>query len=237
MKEQRYQLQLEGAARMFQCAFRCRQARKKVTELKKKKQELLEQGAALMLQSAWRIKQARAKVSGLREQKKQNECSAAIQRLWATKLARKKFLHTRKLVSRIAAYMRGVLARRRFVAMIASEMMPIVVKLQYANDINVGDTATSDAYVIVTATSPIAVTTTYNAPTTQLATVSCTKSSVKRMTLNPVWNEVLTTAAPRGSQLVLTMLDSDVVGQDDFLGQVKISREYVIICIERVGFA
>lgn len=53
-------------------------------------------------------------------------------------------------------------------------------------------------------------------------TVSIYKSKVIQNTLNPVWNEECIVVGFRGNNdaLILTMFDKDLVGADDFMGQV-----------------
>ncbi len=53
-------------------------------------------------------------------------------------------------------------------------------------------------------------------------TVSIYKSKVIQNTLNPVWNEEGIAVGFKGNNdvLVLTMFDKDLVGSDDFMGQV-----------------
>ena len=126
-------------------------------------------------------------------------------------------------------------------------MQNIIVTIYRANNVNIGDTTTSDPYVILSSIIDpsiessllhFAATSSFPARRRSSANLSSTlpaelakfftfktqsmqKSGVKYKTLDPVWDEqlILSSVYPQ-SKLVLTILDKDMVGSSDFLGQV-----------------
>jgi hypothetical protein len=209
LKQERQRLREEGCAIMLQSAWRTKKARRKAAEMKARKQRLMEEGAALQLQAAWRIKQARKRVSGLKQERAENKGAVSVQRLWKTRQARRHFLQLRQASTVVERVARGMLTRQRLGAMMRSfHPHNIIVSLKHGNDLNVADTNTSDPYVLVTAHSGSAL-------------LSYNKSKTIANTLNPVWNQdVVATLPQEDSRLALTIMDSDVVGHDDFMGQV-----------------
>lgn len=174
-----------------------------------------------MLQGAWRIRRARQRVNGLKREK---GGAIKLQRLWKTLLLRRKFLKYKKSSVKVEKLIRGYLARKRM-AKLVREFHPhnIIVTLQHAKDLNIADVNTSDPYVIVSAhrlqSNPRG-----NAKSTGTngELLSYTKSKVIANTLNPTWNEeTIVTSAIWNAQVALTVMDSDMVGAHDFLGQVS----------------
>lgn len=224
MKLERQRLREEGCAIMLQSAWRTKKARRKAAEMKARKQQLLEEGAAMQLQAAWRIKQARQRVAGLKKEKQdklENKGAVAVQRLWQTRQARRHFLKVRKACTLVERVARGMIARLRIGAL-QRNFHPhnFIVHLKSGQDLNVADTTTSDPYVLVTAHAGSIL-------------LSYNKSKTIPNTLNPVWNqELLVSAVQADSRVALTIMDSDVIGNDDFMGQVsKATDIYIHVCI------
>jgi hypothetical protein len=220
MKAERQRLREEACAIKLQAAWRIKKARAKVERLKAEKQRLLEEGAAMMFQSAWRVRKARQRVNGLKQER---GGAVKLQRLWKTVLLRRKFLKVKKSSIKIEKMIRGLLARRRM-AQLVREFHPhnLVVTLRHAHDLNIADINTSDPYVIVSAHrlqgAPKGAPKSAGRPGELF---SFGKSKVIPNSLNPTWNEeVIVTSMDWGSQLALTVMDSDMVGAHDFLGQV-----------------
>jgi hypothetical protein len=146
-----------------------------------------------------------------------------LQRRWKTVLLRRKFLKVKRSCIKIEKIVRGLLARRRM-ARLVREFHPhnMIVSLRHGRDLNIADVNTSDPYVVVSAHRL------QGAPTGGAKSTgrpgelfSFGKSKVIANTLNPTWGEeVLVTAFDWCSQLALTVMDSDMVGAHDFLGQV-----------------
>jgi hypothetical protein len=149
-----------------------------------------------------------------------------LQRRWKTVLLRRRFLKLRKSSIKIEKIIRGLLARRRMARMVR-EFHPhnLVVVLRHARDLNVADINTSDPYVIVSGHHLQGAS--KGAPKSAGRPgelFSFGKSKVIPNSLNPTWNEeVIVTSMDWNSQLTLTLMDSDMVGAHDFLGQVLAS--------------
>jgi hypothetical protein len=200
LKAERQRLREEGCALIVQSSWRIRKAKRKAAALKAERQRLREEGAALMLQSAWRIKQARRKMGGLRQarddeikRKKEEE---------ERKLAHATLIIT-KLLLRLACRLR----LRRTVSQYPQIFRVFIHK---AVNLQAADiTGTSDPYVFVAGVSAG-------------QTVSLYKTKYKSMTLNPVWDEeAYVCHVRRSDSIVLTVVDNDLVGSHDFLGQVS----------------
>lgn len=100
----------------------------------------------------------------------------------------------------------------------------IIIHLQNGKDLNIADVNTSDPYVVVTShrlkSAPKGAPKS-TGPGGEL--LSFSKSKVIQNTLNPNWNEeTIVTSAMWNSQIALTVMDSDLVGAHDFLGQVSV---------------
>lgn len=138
-------------------------------------------------------------------------------------MLRRRFLKVRKSSIKIEKVIRGLLARRRM-ARLVRDFHPhnFVVTLQHARDLNIADVNTSDPYVILSAHRLQGAGRGAPKSTGRPGELfSFGKSKVIPNTLNPTWNEdVLVTSADWCSQLALTVMDSDMVGAHDFLGQV-----------------
>jgi hypothetical protein len=146
-----------------------------------------------------------------------------LQRRWKTVMLRRKFLKMKKSAIKMEKIVRGLLARRRMVRLVR-EFHPhnLIVALRHARDLNIADVNTSDPYVVVSA-HRLAGAPMGGAKSTRRPgeLFSYGKSKVIANTLNPTWNEeVIVTSFDWCSQLALTLMDSDMVGAHDFLGQV-----------------
>ncbi len=108
-------------------------------------------------------------------------------------------------------------------AKMAREFHPhnYIINLRHGRDLNIADVNTSDPYVVVSS-HKIAPSRSGGPKSAGVGgLLSFTKSKVIQSTLNPTWNEeVFVTCAEWNSQIVLTLMDSDMVGAHDFLGQV-----------------
>lgn len=138
-------------------------------------------------------------------------------------MLRRRFLKIRKASVKIEKVIRGLLARRRM-ARLVRDFHPhnFVVTLRYARDLNIADVNTSDPYVVLS--GHLLQGAARGAPKSAGQPgelFSFGKTKVIPNSLNPTWNEeVLVTSADWCSQLALTVMDSDMVGAHDFLGQV-----------------
>lgn len=112
----------------------------------------------------------------------------------------------------------------------------IVVTLQHAKDLNIADVNTSDPYVIVSAHRLQSAA--RGGPKSTNASgelFSYAKSKVIANTLNPTWNEdAYITSAAWNSQVALTVMDSDMVGAHDFLGQVCLFYLFIYLFVIQI---
>ncbi len=207
---------------MFQSAWRCRKARKKVNELKDRKRRLMEEACAMKLQSRWRIRKAQKRVNGMRAQR-DSKASTAVQRIWRGRQDRMRYKKMKAAILKIQC------AGRKLISIVSlfnkiRQLTPqvLVIQLENARDINIADIKTSDPYIVAT---------TYNTALANGPALSLNKSKVISSTLAPVWNESIHLPLVNiDSQIALTLFDSDAVGKDDFLGQVSLLRLRVNVC-------
>ena len=225
LKEQRRQLQEEAYAIKLQSAWRVRGARRRAQQLKIRRQQLLEEGAALQLQASWRIKQARCRLQGLREERVQNEGVQRVQRLWKSRQTRRRFIHMRRAARQAQRLIRGAQARLR-VSRLLRQHHPhnLVLSLHRAADLNVADATSSDPYVLATS----------HRRDDAHTLLSWARSKTIPNSLSPVWNQnLLITAVEQEQQIALTIMDSDLIGADDFMGQVGIFSGWRICGVRR----
>jgi hypothetical protein len=163
-----------------------------------------------MLQSAWRIKQAKSRVHGLK--KARDDEIRRKQEEEARRLAEeaRKLANATSVIAKI--FLRLVM-RLRVRRNVAQYPQIFRVTVHKAVELAAADlTGTSDPYVIVAGVN-----------TQSGTTVSSFKTKHKSMTLNPVWDEETYVCYVRkNDSIVLTVVDHDLVGAHDFLGQVTI---------------